>query len=208
MSKDERSRSAGFLYPEPRRRFVLCRGALRALVGDFLRVGARCLSFPVSPSGKPFAVMGESVAPVSFSVSHSGSHGLVALTGSGRRLGADIEERRDRTGLAGIAETVFGPGENAALASAPSRRRLDRFLTIWTSKEAILKAFGTGWSHDGRSFDVAASLQAGNTSAIWRYEGMPDVEWRIDVFGTEEYAAAIAQELPPRCRGDTDPAVR
>ena len=90
LDASERSRVETYL-PEPRRHFVLCRAALRAILCQELGCHNRKLSFGEGEYGKPFAQVDGQAAPVSFSVSHSGRLGLIALAQAGR-LGVDVEQ--------------------------------------------------------------------------------------------------------------------
>ena len=56
------------------------------------------LSFGVSEHGKPFARIRGLEAPISFNVSHSGVHGLIAVSPRGR-IGVDVEEPTSRRNL-------------------------------------------------------------------------------------------------------------
>ena len=73
------------------------------------------LAFGASDHGKPYAVVQGVVDPVSFNVSHSGAHGLIAVAAAGR-LGVDVEERRTPRDLDGLISSVMGPDEQAELA--------------------------------------------------------------------------------------------
>ena len=63
-------------------------------------------------------------------------------------------------------------------------------------KEALLKALGTGLSRDMSGFEIPTSMRRGMTAETFRFPWMPDVRWRLLDLGTEDFAAAIAQELP------------
>ena len=75
------------------------------------------LAFELSPYGKPSALVAGVRAPVSFNVSHSGHHRLIALAERGR-IGVDIEERVPRHDPDGPIRTVFSRAEREELAAA------------------------------------------------------------------------------------------
>jgi 4'-phosphopantetheinyl transferase len=81
---------------------------------------------------------------VSFSVSRSGTMGVVAVAADGVTVGVDIEQVRPRPNLAGLAVRTLCPEALAAWRAAPEADQLTRFLAAWTAKEAYLKAIGTG----------------------------------------------------------------
>ena len=133
-------------------------------------------------------------AAISFNVSHGGRHGLIALAPGGR-LGVDVEERVARPDLDGLIDTAFAPGEQADLAAVRGSRRLHMFYRIWTMKEALLKALGTGLSRDMSGFEIPADLRRGPTTDLFRFPGMSEVGWRLADLGNEDFAAALAHEL-------------
>lgn len=79
------------------------------------------------------------------SVSHG--RGLVAVAASvDGPVGVDVETRRP-FGTAGLARRWFDPAELAWLADRPDP--LAGFLQLWTAKEAVGKALGTGLRNSG-----------------------------------------------------------
>ena len=196
LDSRERERSQRFIHPLPECQFVLTRAALRILLCRWLRIPNRKLAFETSAHGKPFALVDKVPAEVSFNVSHSGTHGLIAVAGQGR-LGADVEERSVPFDVDKLGEIVFTPGERADIAKGYGQQRIDRFLTVWTAKEALLKALGTGLSGDPRALEIPRELRHGKTSVVFRPPGTPGSEWRLDTFGNSDYACALARELVP-----------
>ena len=55
---------------------------------------------------------------------------------------------------AGIAKTVFTPVERAELALADDERKIGLFFSLWTMKEARIKALGTGCSLNPSRFEI------------------------------------------------------
>ena len=193
LDGEEQERRRRYRYDRPRREFALCRAALRSILCRRLGCGNERLAFGASEHGKPFALVDGVAAPVSFNVSHSGKHGLVALAPRGR-LGVDVEERADRLDLDGISEFVFGPDEQADFASARGREKFHLFFTLWTLKEALIKALGTGFSLDPARFEIPSSMRHGAREDTFRFPHMPNVGWRLENLGNADFAAAIAYE--------------
>ena len=192
LDEEELARSRRFLYPGPRRRFVLSRSALRAILCDELGCENRQLAFRELRYGKPYAMLsGEQVA-VNFNLSHSGKHGLIALTHHGR-IGVDVEERVDRQDIDDLSKLVYGPNEQSALALTNGPRKIDLFFKFWTIKEALIKAVGTGFSLDPSSFEIPSAMFCGTTGRF-QFPQMPAPNWQIEYIGNEEFAAAIAHE--------------
>ena len=195
LSESETARAARFLYPAPRRRYVLLRAALRSMLCDRLRCQNHDLGFVSGEHGKPYAVVRGAPAPVQFNMSDSEAHGLIAIAPEGE-VGIDVEERSDTRDLDGLAETVFGREERAAIVTAGGRASVEGFYRLWTMKEALLKALGTGLYLDASSFQVpSAALLRGEPGAVFRFPHLPAVDWWVQDLGTEEFAAAIAHEI-------------
>lgn len=192
LNQDELSRSRRFLYPGPSRRFVLCRSALRAILCDQLGCENRQLAFGELRYGKPYAVLNDERVAVSFNISHSGKHGLIAFAPH-RRLGVDVEERVTREDIDDLSKMVFRPDEQSALALTDGPRKIDLFFKFWTIKEALIKAVGMGFSLDPSSFEVPSALYDGTTSRF-QFPQMPATKWQIEYIGNEEFAAAVAYE--------------
>lgn len=206
LSEDELARAGRFLYPGPRRRYILLRGAVRSLLCERLSCGNEELTFKSAEHGKPFAVVRGTPADIHFNMSDSGNSGLIAIVPRGR-IGIDLEERTENRDLEGLAETVFGQEEQAAFASASGQRRVECFYRLWTYKEALLKSLGTGLYLDVAGFQVPAAILSGESGAVFRFPHLPDVGWWIEDIGTADFAAAIAHEVVPGLeQGSTDSA--
>ena len=193
LDAEERARWARFRYDGPRRRFALCRAALRALLCERLGRPNERLRFEASEHGKPFALVDGEAQRVSFNVSHSGAHGLIALAAEGR-LGVDVEERAPRRDMELLVRSVLTPDEQARLAGLGERDKMYAFYDLWTMKEALLKALGTGLSVDMADFEAPLAARAGAGGVAFRFPRLPDVEWRVARVGNEQFAAAVAHE--------------
>ena len=195
LSEEEQVRCRQYPLPGPRRRFALCRAALRAILCRQFGCGNERLSFGSSDHGKPFALVDEEPAAISFNLSHSGEHGLIALVPHGR-LGVDVEECVPRRDFDELSEAVFGPHEQSALARVCGRDRVKLFFRLWTIKEALIKALGLGFTLDATQFEVPPALYQGETGTF-RFPHLPEVSWRVEYIGNEDFSAAIAHELVP-----------
>ena len=111
-------------------------------------------------TGKPFVLEGDVAASCHVSWSHSGAYLAAAATSAGP-VGIDIETvRRDRN-IAGIAECAFGPMELKRFRQEGEAG----FYRVWTLREAIAKANGTGLAEVTDRHDRVAD---GPASGTWR----------------------------------------
>lgn len=190
----ERARRLRFAHEGPRRRFSLCRAAVRAMLCEELRCTNEQLSFRTAHHGKPYALVQNRPAPASFNISHSGEHGLVAYAPAGR-LGVDVEERDPQRDLGMLIDTVLGPEERAALALTRGQERTHLFFKIWTLKEAVMKALGQGFSMDAVSITVPPAMLRCRRSTALQLPTLPNVTWHTEYLGNQAFAAAVAFEL-------------
>ena len=133
-------------------------------------------------------------APISFNVSHSGKHGLIAIAPKGR-LGVDIEERTDRRDFDRLIEAAFGPDEQTDLKRERASGNVQLFYKLWTVKEALIKALGTGLSLDPATFEAPVAMRRGALTSMYRFPHIPEAKWHVEDLGNEQFAAAIAFDV-------------
>ena len=194
LDRTETERLSRFRIERPRRDFALCRAALRVHLCDLLDCANDDLSFGFHEHGKPFALVEGQPASISFNLSHSAPHGLIAFASRGR-LGIDVEMRRAGRDFDGIAARVFGPEERAAVTAAWGEDKVRLFYRLWTFKEALIKALGTGFTLNPSGFEVPPDMVHEADSGLFRFPREPADEWRITCLGDARFAAAIAREV-------------
>ncbi len=198
LDDEERARWHRFLAVGARRQFALCRAALRVGLAERLGCANRALSFAYLEHGKPFATVNGRRADVGFNVSHSGRHGLIAI-GAHDRLGVDVEERVSKRDLEGIGSLVYRSTERCLLAAATGRKKVHLFYRLWSMKEALIKALGSGFSLNPSGFEVPPAMLKGELSGSFRFPHAPSSEWRLLDLGEPRFAAALAYKVsPPR----------
>jgi 4'-phosphopantetheinyl transferase len=156
LSDDELLRAGRFPYEQQRRRFVVCRSALRAILSGYLETRARELSFRQGRHGKPCLDPARHADPVRFNTSHSHELAVVAVSRE-RELGIDIEHVRPMEGIDDIVAHHFARAEQHAFNLVAPMCRLSTFYRYWTLKEACVKAAGFGMSHGLGAIDVSAA---------------------------------------------------
>jgi 4'-phosphopantetheinyl transferase len=149
LSHDELDRATNFRFDHDHRRFILCRGILRELLGRYLNQPAERLQFTYGPFGKPALAGGK----IHFNLSHTPGLCLFAFSAS-QTVGVDVEKVRVQENLLDIARNFFHPDESNAVALAAPADRAKIFFSYWTCKEARLKAHGLGI---GREFTPTAN---------------------------------------------------
>lgn len=141
LSDDERSRAAGFRFPEDSARWISYRCSLRRILGNLLGTAPQDVPINLSETGKP--LLGAPFEQIHFSLSHVDSLALIAVSHGGP-VGIDVESKPRAVELLGCENTFCHPDEVAALPATADARSA-KLLELWTMKEAVLKALGTGF---------------------------------------------------------------
>jgi 4'-phosphopantetheinyl transferase len=194
LSPDERARADRFRFARDRDRFIVGRGSLRAILGQYAGREPSAIAFRYGGWGKPELDGAPDEAGLQFNLSHTGGLALLAVA-RGRRLGIDVEAVRPMADAAPIAARFFSPAECAVFQRLPEPEQLAAFFRCWTRKEAYMKATGAGMSMPLDQFDV--TLAPGDPPALLRVEGRPDEpsRWSYrDLDPGPGYLAALAVE--------------
>ncbi len=195
VDRGEMERYKKFLVDGARRQFLLSRAAVRVLLADRLGCAPTELAFEAGENGKPHAMVNQKPAPISFNLSHSGIFGLLAISPV-RVVGVDVEGRRDRVDLDGVARQVFAAGERDALSRLKQLEKRDFFFRLWTLKEALIKARGTGFQYNPARFAVPDDVLAGADRGVFAFAEEGEPRWELFDLGCKDFAAALAVALP------------
>jgi len=152
LDEAEKRRAAGVSDRSARQEFVKTRALLRLLLSKHTGQPVSSLRFATGASGKPVLLGSHGVH---FNVSHSDGTALIAIASA--EVGIDIECIDGSVDYPGVAESVFSRSEIEMLRNAPETRRGEVFFSIWTRKEAYLKATGAGFSSDLPKISTASS---------------------------------------------------
>lgn len=142
LNEAEQEQAARFRFKKDARHWRACRAALRSILGHALQIDPASVAFHFGEHGKPH--LGPPYHDLHFNLSHCHDLALVVLSRSGP-VGIDLEPASRADSLLGCEFSFCHPAEIVSLPSLPDARA-DALLDLWTSKEALLKALGTGMS--------------------------------------------------------------
>lgn len=136
----ERLQRAAHLKNADDRRRCLCAGV--ALDAALRTVGLRerTVRLARNAHGKPSLA---DYPQWHVNLSHSGRWAVCVL--SSAPVGVDVQQHRPIAALK-VAERYFSPEETRELRCLPQQERTAAFFRLWTRKESLLKAVGTGLS--------------------------------------------------------------
>ncbi len=189
LNGTEWQKAMRFRFPSDQRRSAVTRGALRTLLSRYLGCRPNEFLFTQNEFGKP-ALAG---AQLQFNVSHSGDYALLAFT-HGSAVGVDVEQIKGARVVSDLAQRVLTAAEFACFQLVGAAESRPTFFQIWTLKESVLKAIGSGLSVPPEDIEIDFNstpprLLSALTPAI------SDVaEWTLSrlAIGNVDYAAAVA----------------
>jgi 4'-phosphopantetheinyl transferase len=157
LSSAEQERAARFKFDQHHQRFVVAHAALRSILSQYLKTTPLNLQFVNGLNGKPKLAEEFARSDVRFNLSHSFDLALLAVT-RGREIGIDVELVKEDYAFDDVAARFFTAQELAAFRALPVHLQRQGFFKCWTSKEAFLKAKGTGLS--GKLDEVEITLSS------------------------------------------------
>jgi len=160
LSVEETERMGRFMFARHRHQYLITRALLRSTLSAYAPwVAPQQWVFASNAWGKP-AIVAPAV-PMAFNLSHTEGLVVLALTLESS-VGIDVESRHREVDLE-LAERFFSAHEVRHLSSLAEPERASAFMTLWTLKEAYIKACGQGLSIplESFSFSLAAPGRIG-----------------------------------------------
>lgn len=186
LSISETTRYHRFVQEQTRHEYLLAHGMLRLLLRRCVDGWVEGCEFQHGPFGKPTLPGG---AGPEFSLSHTS--GLVVCSASfDGPLGVDAEAAERSGQIDAVAATCFTEEERRLIEGCG---RAERLVWLWTAKESVLKARGTGLSDPLESAPI-----------LWSVEGPRTPDWiltrlRIDRSWMVTFATAGPMEVTGIC---------
>ncbi len=143
LAPEECAREKSILTDEDKDRFVCARGVLRQLLSRYLDMDARLIEISADISNKPHLAPTPGGEDVSFNLSHSGDYIALAFASAGRSVGIDIEVARSLQNVERLAADILSEPEKDAFEKLHGAAQSRYLLSVWTRKEAALKASGS-----------------------------------------------------------------
>lgn len=139
LSEDEIDKANKFYTNKLKSDYIICRGYLRRILGEYIGVLPKNIGFKYNHYGKPLLVEYQNIKNIKFNISHSENYCLIAVTNN-NEIGVDIEYIKPLDNYTTIADRFFSAKEASYIND------LNDFYTVWAQKEAVIKASGKGVS--------------------------------------------------------------
>jgi 4'-phosphopantetheinyl transferase len=142
LSDAELTRSQAFRFEKDRCRYLATRLLVRNALSQYLPIPPQALQFRANRYGKPAL---DPDCGLRFNVSHS-TDVVFCLIGKETELGVDAEPLIRASDIANLSNDFLSPRELAQFELLPDCAKSNRAITLWTLKEAYVKAQGFGLS--------------------------------------------------------------
>ncbi|MEE9492524.1 MAG: 4'-phosphopantetheinyl transferase superfamily protein [Gammaproteobacteria bacterium] len=167
LSNHEKQRHARFHFARDRALFLVSHAMLRVVLSQYAAVSPRDWQFQTNRFGRPELSASCADTGLRFNLTHTRGMAACIVTKS-MDCGIDIEQLQRQSCMTDIARKMFSPSENLALEQAADAQKSRLFYSLWTLKEAYVKACGTGLTVSTRDFsfdinnkkDIAVSFVA------------------------------------------------
>ena len=184
LDEQEQERAMCFRTPDQRNAFAAAHALVRTALSAYGGGDPADWRFAISREGRP-SVLGDS--GLAFSLTHSGTWAAVAIS-INPALGIDLEPVRLERDSLPLARRFFGASETTWLERLAPGERAAGFSSLWTVKEAVLKARGSGLTEPLRSVEV--NLEPSGRPARVQAPGGP---WAVRSWSPEPgWYAALA----------------
>lgn len=170
----EKARAASFKSSQAQANFLHIRTQLRRILGSYLNVAPKDLTFNYGPQGKPQISWPQT--QLKFNLTHSNNLCLIAINWY-NEIGIDIELVRHRSNILAIAQRMFNTAIVTDLTALSETDRLQQFYIYWTSFEAQIKAHGNSLFTPQQMF-IPNSQSFNNTAAINNINFIPAMNFQ------------------------------
>lgn len=153
LHPSELEQASRYRQSADRLRYTVARAALRELLGRRQGIEQAALRFSVTSHGRPELAGTAGNGRLSFNVSHSGQHVLIAISDR-RTVGIDVERIDPILDWQALVDLVCTEDEQRVLREESAWLQRQSFFRCWTAKEALLKALGLGITGGLRALTV------------------------------------------------------
>lgn len=197
LSEEEIVRWQTFHFERHRREYLTTRALVRTALSHYLPVAPEAWRFELNAHGKPRVDL---ECGLQFNLSNTPEL-VVCLIAQGAEVGVDVEPCEHAEKIVEIGPQVFSPLELAQLEELRGEAKLDRALSLWTLKEAYIKARGLGLSLPLHKFSFLFGGKTGirlEVDAVWGDD--PGRNWQFSLLERDGHRIAlmVGRAVPPR----------
>jgi 4'-phosphopantetheinyl transferase len=150
VSADEHACANAFAFAALKHDYLLRHRLLRLVLARHLRCEPADIVFLKNSQGKPYLKN----TPLHFNLSSSNEHILIGVHPT-HPIGVDIETMKPLDDMKSILDIIASKEEQALFHTLSPAQQSLAFYQLWSRKEAVLKALGTGFHTDASSITLS-----------------------------------------------------
>jgi len=174
LSPQEQARARRFVFEKQRRRFIVAKAWSRSVLGPYLSREPCDVPLTVDARGKPHIIAEANHVDLRFSLTHCGRFAMLGVTVN-QNIGVDVQDPIPDELWPAVTERLLTPDELAYIHDLAPTERAFALAEIWTRKEAVAKALGTGLTSQVFSYAVGPSawgtVHCGRGLRVWSLPG-------------------------------------
>ena len=140
LDAQENQHAAHFRFKQDRKRFIVCRALVKIVLSSYCKQPPEAIGFTYNPYQRPYL---HNYPDIDFNIAHTKDWGIFSIYRGKGRIGIDIEAMRPIDAIENLMEQFTSPFEQGWVLESES---LKRFYLLWSAKESLLKAMGTGFA--------------------------------------------------------------
>jgi 4'-phosphopantetheinyl transferase len=184
LSREEQIQASCYKIPHHRERYIVQHGVLRLLLSGYLNIPVNDLVLNFSPEKKPYLTSGGKQSCF-FNLTASEGDFLIAI--AAQEVGVDMEYCKPDLDYKAIVSEYFSTEEIKFINNATNPA--EAFFLLWTRKEALVKAIGTGIDEDWPLLEAVNGLN--------RFLSNTGTHWLTESFKMEDgFVASITYPVP------------
>lgn len=174
-----------------RNRFIIYRSILKLLLGAYTKSDIKNIYLDYDFNKKPYLA---SHPWLHFNISHSEDYAAIVF--SRKKVGLDIEYLSNDFKFTDLFPDIFDDHERLVIQNADDKK--NAFYTLWTRKEAFVKALGKGIDEDFKYIPCVEGQHNLDFKLVKNTQN-----WQVYSFDfAEHYLAAVAFEGLPSTSGN------
>ena len=183
LNSKEINRAERFYKELDKTRFIIYRSILKFILATYTKLDVKNINLNYHLNKKPYLA---SRPWLHFNISHSEDYAVIAV--SRKMVGIDIEYMLEDFKFTDLLPDVFDDNEIATIQNAVNKK--EAFYTLWTRKEAFVKALGKGIDEDFKYIPSIDGQHKINANLLKN-----SANWQLCSFDLADYySSAIAVE--------------
>lgn len=183
LNEDEVQRAERFHQKLDTDRFIIYRSILKFILAAYTKQNVKEIILDYDFNKKPYLA---SHPELHFNISHSENYAVIAI--STQKVGIDIEYISEEFCFDAILPDIFEYKEISAIQNAVNKK--EAFYTLWTRKEAFVKALGKGIDEDFKDIPCLEGQHCIDSRLINN-----TANWQVCTFDINDcYIGAVAFE--------------